>query len=405
MSRWTLPLLVLALAAQTASACSVPVFRYALEHWRADPFMVVVFHRGELTDEQVALLETLESLGPNGLPTANVMVKAVDVDHEADPSLRRLWELQETDTLPWMAVHAPVKSGPPQRIWGGEFRAETATRLLQSPARREIAERLVTGDAVVWVYVETGDAAIDDAAFRLLEAQLAHLQTTLRLPEIEEADFGELSVVPESLRLAFSALRVARDDAEESQFLNMLLHAGPQPAAEQSPPLPMAFPIFGRGRAFDALVGEDLTKQTIEDACRFLTGACQCTVKTQNPGVDLLMSVDWDRLIKLSPIEDGTPPTLVGLQNFAPGDNPPQTDVADDATNPSSPDVTPEPSSNPDTDTLRVPAMDNGTTNSDVPVTELTGFDSSLARLLLVTVGLLAVAVIVATLFLTIRSK
>ena len=44
-------LLTLVLHASLAQACSVPVFRYALEQWRPDPFPVVVFHKGELTPE------------------------------------------------------------------------------------------------------------------------------------------------------------------------------------------------------------------------------------------------------------------------------------------------------------------------------------------------------------------
>ncbi len=403
MSRWTLPLLALALAPQTASACSIPVFRYALEHWKPDPFMVVVFHRGELTDEQIAALERLDARGPDGQPTANVMVKAVDVDHESDPSLLRLWELQETDTLPWMAVHAPAKSGPPQRIWGGEFQAETAARLLQSPARREIAERLIAGDAVVWAYLETGNTAIDDAAYRLLEAQLAHLQTTLRLPEIEEADFGELSVVPESLQISFSALRLSRDDAEESQFINMLLHTGPEPSAAESSPLPMAFPIFGRGRAFDALIGDDLTEQTIEDACRFLTGACQCTVKSQNPGVDLLMPVDWDRLIELTVIEDGTAPMLVGLQEFASEGSEEGTDatVAANAKPPPSPtrDLTPSPTAASDQTAGHAPHPPDAGSSATISPT------ASLQHSILLVLGALAAMVVLTTLCLTFRNQ
>ena len=39
----------LVLVAVVAEACSVPVFRYALERWQADPYEVFVFHRGPLT--------------------------------------------------------------------------------------------------------------------------------------------------------------------------------------------------------------------------------------------------------------------------------------------------------------------------------------------------------------------
>ena len=88
--------------------------------------------------------------------------------------------------------------------------------------------------------------------------------------------------------------------------------------------------MFGRGRAYDGLVGERLTPQSIEDACRFLTGACQCTVKAQNPGLDLLMRVSWDDLIRPMDTEAGAPPPLVGLDDFAPADSEPSANRAAD---------------------------------------------------------------------------
>ena len=40
-----------------AWACSVPVFRYALELWPPDEYEVVLFHQGSLTEEQKQLIE------------------------------------------------------------------------------------------------------------------------------------------------------------------------------------------------------------------------------------------------------------------------------------------------------------------------------------------------------------
>ena len=36
------------MAAATANACTIPVFRYALEKWDLTPYEIVVFHRGAL---------------------------------------------------------------------------------------------------------------------------------------------------------------------------------------------------------------------------------------------------------------------------------------------------------------------------------------------------------------------
>ena len=76
---------------------------------------------------------------------------------------------------------------------------------------------------------------------------------------------------------------------------------------------PIAFPIFGRGRVLYGLIGEGIASDVIDEASLFLTGACSCEVKEQNPGVDLLMSVDWDRLITTQYEIDRELPPLAGF--------------------------------------------------------------------------------------------
>jgi hypothetical protein len=58
-ARPLLRLLVLGtlLVTEALWACSVPVFRYALEKWPADAYLTTVFHRGPLTAAQAGLAE------------------------------------------------------------------------------------------------------------------------------------------------------------------------------------------------------------------------------------------------------------------------------------------------------------------------------------------------------------
>ncbi len=311
-----LPTVLVLLIASAASACSVPVFRYALEQWRPDPYIVIVFHRGELPADQQTLLESLQPQGLEGVPAGNVMVKAVDLDADDDPDLQELWAKQQTDTLPWMAVHQPPRHGPPQHVWSGDFNADNVTRLLDSPVRQEIRQGILAGASVVWVLLESGKPKQDQAAYDLLTAELSRLQGDLKLPEIDEVDLKDLTVDPASLKLSFSAVRLSRDDPREQLLVEMLLQVEPDLRDEEYAQQTMAFPVFGRGRALYALIGNGIAPETIEDASRFLTGACQCTVKAENPGVDLLMSVDWDRYIQPQLPYDESSPDLVGLGSF-----------------------------------------------------------------------------------------
>lgn len=305
-------------AVSTTHACSVPVFRYALEQWRPDNFEVIVFHQGPLTDVEKELAAKIEPRDIDARYTANARIRMVDLDASPDPALLELWKQQKSETLPWMLVQSPAKFGKPLNVVSQEFSEENVTRLLDSPLRKQITERILKGDSVVWVLLKSGDEAKDAAAEEILNGELERLQGELKLPEIDEQDIqdGFLSVNPDELKLRFSMVSVARDDPIEQAFVQMLLTVEPDLRDPEFVNEPMALPVFGRGRALYALIGKGINAETIEDAGRFLTGACQCTVKAQNPGVDFLTTVDWDRLIVPTLEKDTILPALTGLSGF-----------------------------------------------------------------------------------------
>lgn len=306
------------MASSTSQACSVPVFRYALEQWRPDNFEVIIFHQGPLSDVEKALAAKVEPKNIDASYTANAWVRTVDLDASPDAALVELWEQQETKTLPWMLVRSPAKFGKPLDVVSQEFNEENVTSLLDSPLRKKITDRILKGDSVVWVLLKSGDEAKDAAAEEIMQGELKRLQGELKLPEIDEQDIedGFLSVNPDELKLRFSMVSVARDDPAEQAFVQMLLTVEPDLRDKEFVNEPMALPIFGRGRALYALIGKGINAETIEDAGRFLTGACQCTVKAQNPGVDILTSVDWDKLVVPALEKDTILPPLAGLSGF-----------------------------------------------------------------------------------------
>ena len=311
----TVTLIVIA-TASLAIACSVPVFRYALEHWRPDPYVAFVFHDGDLTPQQQTIAESMQTKSADGSPAANVVVKVVDVSADTDPSTQKIRQEHPSDKLPWMVIQSPPKRGPSQTIWQGELTADNAAMVMDSPARTQVSKRLVDGESVVWILLECGQKEQDDAAFDVLTEELKTLQTKLKLPEIEDEDLGDLSVNPDALRIAFSAVRVSRDDPKERALVEMLVRVEPDLQDEEIRAQPMAFPVFGRGRALYALVGKGIAPDVIAEASEFLTGACQCTVKAQNPGVDLIMNVNWDKLvIPTEPLDEDLPP-LAGFSGF-----------------------------------------------------------------------------------------
>jgi hypothetical protein len=293
-----------------AMACSVPVFRYAVEHWRPDAYRVFVYHDKDLDDADRALLSLISDRAASG--GANVQAQTIDLRQPLEPADQARWERQEDRTTPSMVVQLPVGVG------GGDSPVATSSwdddqvnNLLSSPARVEIGGRLVAGD-VVWLFLESGDRETDDRLFGILNEQLALQQETIELPAIEEQDLKDLAVDPAELSIRFSSFRVSRQDPEEKWFVESLLSVESDLRDEELAGQPMVFPIFGRGRALYALVGEGINADMIGQAAVFLTGACQCTVKADNPGVDLLIPVRWDDVIEVTQPEAISLP-LVGL--------------------------------------------------------------------------------------------
>jgi hypothetical protein len=235
---------LLAVALMEASACTIPVFRYALNNWPGDQYEL--------------------RAGAVQLPTnavANLVV-------------------------------TPGKDGPARlllgqhEIWSGTLTKETLAAILDSPVRREVVKRIVHGDAAVWVLVESGNASADAAALRTLTDRLKYLQSVIQLPEQDPNDPSSQLGPGPALAARFSVVSLSRKDPREAFTLAML---------ERSPEkTPTAFPVFGRGRVLAVLPQKDLTPENIEDVSAFLIGECSCQIKAAHMGWDLLVNCNWD---------------------------------------------------------------------------------------------------------------
>jgi hypothetical protein len=300
-----------------ARACSVPVFRYALEHWDAAPFRAFVFHRGPLSDAQQASVRELGKDGLAGKLHANISVRTVDLDQDPPPEQLEVWKQTRTETLPLLVMQFPASNRVRDTFWSGPLTSESAELLLDSPVRKEIVQRLGEGQSAIWLLLESGDAAKDSAAAGLLEARLKHLASILELPKLDAQDIanGLVSTGQEGLRLEFSMLRLSRTDPHEQTFIRMLLGSEADLADVQGP---IVVPVFGQGRALYALVGDGIKHETIDRSASFLIGKCSCEVKEQNPGFDLLLAADWKGLIKAQAAGIPDLPTMAELTKSAP---------------------------------------------------------------------------------------
>jgi hypothetical protein len=199
--------------------------------------------------------------------------------------MQKLWQQQSNAALPWMVIRFPESESDSLPFWAAPLNADTAKSLIDSPARQEIATRLLKGDSAVWVLIESGQPTEDDAVATLLATELKKMETAIELPPPAADDPPMRSALP--VRVVFSVLRISRTNSAEEMLIRILLN-GAKDTVE-----PIACPIFGRGRMLAALTKKELRPKLIAEACSFVCGACSCEVKELSPGRDLLLAANW----------------------------------------------------------------------------------------------------------------
>lgn len=305
-----------------AQACSVPVFRYALERWQPDLFQALVLYRGTLSDEQKKRIDAFDR--SEGKNQANLEIVMVDLDNSPPPELLTLLEKQQQTTLPRILVMPPPFTGASTPLWSGGLDDKTAlasfNNIVDSPVRRKIITSLLAGDSAVWLCIESGDKEADDKAFGLLVNHLKKLEKEMKLPEQEPEDLldpaKQVRFEKLPVHIAFSTIRVSRADPLEKGLIDQLMNTEDDLVQEIGKP--MVFPVFGRGRALWAYIGAGISEDNISEAAQFLVGPCSCEIKNQNPGSDLLLAADWEGALEgLIETREVELPPLSGLEGFA----------------------------------------------------------------------------------------
>ncbi len=216
-----------------------------------------------------------------------------------------------------------------QALWEAPLNQASVQMLLDSPVRREVVQRLTNGQTAVWLFLRGDDPELNAQLEADLKKHLKMMEATLKLPhELSEDDTVYDTPMSEvDLRIEFSVIPVDLDDSNETILTTIIRQAMPD---ELDQYLPAAIPIFGRGRALTVLDKTSMSPEVVEEICHFLVGPCSCQVKQLNPGMDLLMPVDWDGLVTgLIGMEDIVPTLIVPVASTASPANEPNLSISE----------------------------------------------------------------------------
>ena len=291
----------------SASACSVPVFRYALERWPVSPYIALIVADAPLTADEQRAMDHLEKMSDGTSGSLNLMVRQWTSKQLAESTLADEFPKLEGGGAR-LHLLFPRETMADAPFWSGALSTEAVKKISDSPARQTLIEKILAGDSGVFILLECGDQKKNAEAAKALEAHVATLTEQMKLPNGIVNSGGEVSgggpaswdpsdrlrsTIP--FKVAFSSMRMAY--TEDEDFLVALLLNLPE-NRNVSREEPMVFSVYGRGRVLEPLVGlEELSLDIINQIAYFLTGSCSCQVKSMNPGTDLLLNHDWDRSV------------------------------------------------------------------------------------------------------------
>ena len=284
-------------AAGIALACDTPVYRYAMYRWAPAPYEVYCFHDQPLgeADQRIAALfkENLE----NAQQPANVVYIPLSLAEDKElkripPDIRQAFLSHENPQLPAYLVATPFGV----ELSFGKLDETAIRELLDSPARQDLAAQLASGKAGVFLFVPCSDAAANARAESVLkeliqDVQAGKVDLYTAPPAVAPAAGADGPPVAATLELGM--VRVDRTDPKEEWLRRALWAMEPNLKNEDQP---MLFMTYGRARASLPYIGEGISRENLLGEVYFITGACSCTVKEQNPGMDLLVQRNWEQV-------------------------------------------------------------------------------------------------------------
>jgi hypothetical protein len=286
--RYLLLLTAALMSTSSASACTVPVFRYALEKWDLTPYEIFVYHDGALPN---ALTKELAKWDvPN---RANIEITLLNVKGKLTTEQTKLLERYgKNEKLPWMLVRSKAPEAP-DVAWSGACTIDHLDALIDSPMRRTLLAHLTRGDSAVYLLLTSDDEKADREAYALAVKELKQLEKAIPLPE--QKDDGPKLRLPLPLKMSLPLLVLDRKSADEAALIRLLL--GVEDGLDKAKG-PMLFAIYGKGRVLPPLYnhGEvaNLNAKMLLHVTQFLCGPCSCEVKDRVPGTDLLMLANWN---------------------------------------------------------------------------------------------------------------
>ncbi len=293
--------LYILLLSLSSFACSVPVFRYALEYWHPDPYQIILSYNPAQTNK---LPEVLSELNKHKANRSFIIkkVKSSSLDEK-------------------IILKYPANKRIKNNVWETKLSKKNLIKILQSPIRQKLIDKIIDGDSLIFLLLEGSNKKQNDHIANIILKNIPILENEIKLPH-EYADIPkeDLEIYDTNIVFKLSFMRLSRTNSEENVFINILTKSLPISIYKKSQPI--VFPIFGRGRMLAAIRERDLNIRTLRKWSEYIAGECSCEIKSRNPGFDTFIPVGWNLDKMKSLISEVVLPPLSGFSEFIPSENP-----------------------------------------------------------------------------------
>ena len=268
--------------------------------WKPDFYRAVVIYNAENPVESDEGFNAIQAKTEDKIKSLNLSIRKFDLTNKAniDEKTAEALKLLENVKFPFTFIYLPENSDVDNPLWTGHMSLEEADTVADSPARREIARRLLYGEAVVWLLIESGIEYKDYRILKLLAEEIKNIGTKNPDSDTPSSTGTEVDKKGNNLGkpVKMSIIRISRDEVAEKILLNIL--SGIEPEIMNVSNEPVLVPIYGRGRILNLISNDEINRENIRNMIGFFVGGSPDRDKNVKPGTVLLLSVNWEEFAK-----------------------------------------------------------------------------------------------------------
>ena len=285
------------LTAAIAVACDTPVYRYAMYKWQPRPYELYYFHNGpKEADAAKSFHDEIEDQANDQERPANIFLATIDLSEDKaldklPRDVQKRWTEREDQSTPQYLLVSPDGA----EVYFGDLTLDDFTAMTMSAACASAAQQLASGKTGLLMLLTCEDEAANQRAegeVKKLLKSIADGEVSLYISPTQNAPGILNKKEVEKPKHEVGYVKVAANDPKEKWLVRMLMSI--EDDLYDFTKEPMVFGVYGRVRALPPYIGKGIVSESLLDCVDFMTGACSCTVRDQNPGVDLMLRYDWE---------------------------------------------------------------------------------------------------------------